>query len=233
MATNMGDLKRKRRQPDARTIKKHSDINRNRGHRATVGGTREKTSTGYEVKGFQGKTFETYFENMLAGTSTATLLHAKKDRTLRILSGVLFIMTEIDSIQSQTKAIPGDEIVLERGTSYRLATAKEDVEFFVCQSAKYAATLEVVDGSSLTTRDINPSLLVEPLMHQRLGGNEGRTLRRGSKAKEQQAAIRAGRGNPGVEVPVPGREGAVAPPPDVATASYGTNPQPTGGKFKD
>lgn len=237
MATNLGELKRKRRQPNVNTIKKHSDIMRRRGNRATVGGTREKTNTGYEVRGFQGKTFETYFETMLAGSSTATLRHEKKDRTVRILSGVLYVLTEIDEdgkgLQNQTKAIPGDEIVLERGTAYRLATSKEDVEFFVCQSAKYAATLEIVDGSSLTTREINPTLLEEPGMHQRMGGNEGHTLRRGSKAKEQLAAQRAGRGGPSITEPIPGREGAAAPPSDVATASYGTNPQPTGGKFKD
>jgi len=237
MATNLGELKRKRRQPDVRTIKKHSDIMRRRGSRATVGGTREKTNTGYEVRGFQGKTFETYFETMLAGTSTATLRHEKKDRTIRILSGVLYVLTEISEdgkgLQNQTKAIPGDEVVFERGTAYRLATSKEDVEFFVCQSAKYAATLEIVDGSSLTSREIDPRLLAEPLAHQRLGGNEGRTLRRGSKAKQQLAAQRAGRGGPAITEPIPGREGTVAPPPDAATASYGTNPQPTGGKFSD
>jgi len=81
MATNLGDLKRKRRQPDPRKIKKHSDIMRRTSASATVGGTREKTETGFVVSGFKGKTFETYYETMLAGTSSRARLSR---RTLKL-----------------------------------------------------------------------------------------------------------------------------------------------------
>ncbi len=86
MTTNLGDLKRKRRQPDPRKIKKHSDIMRRTASSLVVGGGRERTETGFRVPGFQGKTFETYFETMLAGTSTPDYKHEKKDRTIRVLS---------------------------------------------------------------------------------------------------------------------------------------------------
>jgi len=233
MATNMTDLKRRRRQPDVRTIKKHSDIMRRTSGSLVVGGAREKTPTGLVVPGYVGKTFETYYETMLAGTSTASVLHAKKDRTLRILSGTLFILSQKgDEPDVQQKAYAGDEIVLERGTTYRLATSKEDVEFFVCQSAKYAATLEVVDGSSLTTQEINPYLLEEPTHQQRAtqsAPRDGQSRRRGSKAKQQLLAQKRGRNSAQVQnsapnAPIPGRAGAI---------EQGVSPKPSRGRFSD
>ena len=55
MKTNLGELKRRRRQPDPRKIKKHSDIVRRRAGNVLMGGSRERTDTGFIVRGFQGK----------------------------------------------------------------------------------------------------------------------------------------------------------------------------------
>jgi len=225
---NIASLKRKRHQPDVRKIKKHSDIMRRQGTHVVVGGSREKTNTGFAVPGFQGKTFETYFETMLAGSSTATYKHEKKDKTLRILSGDLFVLTKTGEIEKQQRAIAGDEVVLERGTEYRLATSKEQVEFFVCQSAKYNAAVEIVSDSSLVARDVSPALLETPTMEQRINRTRPQdmgTRRRGSKAKAQLTAQRSGRKTPQViNEPIPGRVGAV---------EDGVSPRPSLGKFSE
>lgn len=225
---DIANMKRKRRQPDVRKIKKHSDIMRRQGARMVVGGAREKTETGYVVPGFRGTTFETYYESMLAGTSTATYKHEKKDKTIRILSGDLFVLTKDDNGEHQQRAIAGDEVVLKRGIEYRLATSKETVEFFVCQSAKYNAALEIVSDSTLVSRDVSPALLETPTMQERITRTrpqDGGTKRRGSKAKKQLMAQRSGRKLAQViDEPIPGRVGAV---------SAGVSPRPTGGKFSD
>jgi len=224
---DIANMKRKRRQPDVRKIKKHSDIMRRQGSHVVVGGVREKTNTGYVVPGFRGTTFETYFETMLAGTSTATYRHEKKDRTLRVLTGELFVLTKDENGEKQQRAIAGDEVVLGRGIEYRLATSKENVDMFVCQSAKYTAALEIVSDSSLVARDVSPDLLQEPTMHQRISRSRPRDLpsqRRGSKAKQQLAAMKSGRKSPQIAEPIPGRVGAV---------EAGVSPRPSLGKFGD
>jgi hypothetical protein len=223
MTINLGELKRKRRQPDPRKIKKHSDIMRRTASSVLVSGSRERTETGYTVPGFQGKTFETYFETMLAGTSTPDLKHEKKDRTIRILSGALFVLTDDGSGEIDRKAAVGDEIVFERGTVYRLATAKEPVDFFVCQSAKYAATLEIVDNSSFVTKEVPDYMLEDQTIAGRMykSTGQGQSRRRGSKAKQQQQAMQ--RKTVAItEEPIPGRQGDV-------TAQV--NPSPSNGKF--
>lgn len=231
MATNLTDLKRKRRQPDVRKIKKHSDIMRRHSGNVLVGGARERTETGFIVPGYRGKNFETYFETMLAGTATATLYHEKKDRVLRVISGSFFVIIEKDGEQKQSRAIPGDELVFERGTSYRLATAGEDIEFFVVQSPKYAATLEV-SGQPVIS-DVPSHLLQAPTQSQRLNPNlpKAGPGRRGSKAKQQLAKQAATRRSAPASTnePIPGREGH--PVADHApAATLGVSPQPSMGK---
>lgn len=223
MATNLGELKRKRRQPDPRKIKKHSDIMRRTASSLIVGGGREKTETGFRVPGFQGKTFETYFETMLAGTSTPDFKHEKKDRTIRILSGSLFVLKDEGNGETQRTAIAGDEIAFERGTTYRLATSKENVEFFVCQSAKYAATLEIISDSAFVTKEVPDSMLEDQSLVGRMykSTGQGQTRRRGSKAKEQLMAMKR-KTVAIIEEPIPGRQGA-------PTAQV--NPGPSHGKF--
>jgi hypothetical protein len=185
------------------------------------------------VSGYVGKTFETYYETMLGSTSTASLRHDKKDRTVRIITGSLFVLIQKeDAPATQQRAYAGDEIILERGNTYRLATSKENCEFFVCQSAKYAATLEVVDDTSLTTKEINESLLQEPTLSQIVSQSkpsDGQTRRRGSKAKQQLMAAQRGRNSAQVQNaapsdPVPGRAGAIEP---------GVSPKPSRGRFSE
>ena len=231
MTVNLGELKRRRRQPNVQTIKKHSDIASRSANNLIVGGTRERTDTGFVVPGYVGKTFETYYENMLAGTSTATYRHEKKDRTIRVLSGVLFVLANNGEEETQRRAIAGDEIAIERGTSFRLATSKEPVSMFVCQSAKYSAALELVTDSTLNSKPVPDHLLQEPTLGQRVAQidpSKAPTRRRGSKAKKQLQAQKARRkgGNPVLDEPIPGRLGDVA-------VTQGINPRPSGGRFSE
>lgn len=231
MTVNLGELKRRRRQPDVRNIKKHSDFADRTANKLIVGGTRERTDTGFVVPGYIGKTFETFYETMLAGTSTATYRHEKKDRTIRVLSGVLFVLASNGGEETQRRAIAGDEIAIERGTAFRLATSKEQVSMFVCQSTKYTAALELVTDSTLNSKPVPDHLLQEPTLGQRISQidpSQAPTKRRGSKAKEQLAAMRSGRkgGATTFDEPIPGRDGDVS-------VSHGVSPRPSGGKFSE
>lgn len=217
------ELQRKRRLPDPTKIKKHSDIVRTRVQSdvGVIHGEREKTSTGFIVKGFFGKNFETFIQVMMDGTSTPVLKHEKKDRTVRVLSGMLVVMTD-----KHNMLMRGQELALERGTEYRLIAAKGDVEFVVVQSANYAAALQVVDASEAKTTDIDTKALagfkaappLEP------------TRRTGSKAKEQLQARAARRKTPGKEMQL-GKSPAQGP--SAATAATGMNPRPSMGNFDD
>lgn len=225
MATKLSKELQKRRRPiNPRNIKKHSDIVR-RHVQSDVGvikGDREKTDTGFIVKGFSGKNFETFIEVMMEGTSTPILKHEKKDRTVRVLSGLLAVITDKPSALSR-----GQELALERGTEYRLAAPKGDVEFLVCQSTNYAATLEVVDSSEASATEMN----VDQLQGYRSAPEFAPTRRRGSKAKEQLAVQATERRTPGQlqQLGKSPRKG----PASAAAAVEGTSPRPSMGRFDD
>lgn len=227
MGATLGNLKKRRRQPDPRTIKKHSDIVGREHINMVVGGVREKTPTGYIVKGFSGKSFETYFEYMLAKSSSAVFMHEKKDKTVRVLSGVLYVILEDGKTSRQIKAIAGDEVVLERGTAYRLATSAETVQLIACQNSKYNATLQVVNEGAIVSQEVSPHLLQEPDLAARTRESrpqDVRNTRRGSKAKEQLAAQRAGKNSPQVV-----DQNVKA----TVSTTFGKNPKPSQGRFNE
>lgn len=224
MATKLSkELQRKRRQPNPRTIKKHSDIVRNRVQSdvGVIQGEREKTATGFIVKGFFGKNFETFIQVMMDGTSTPVLRHEKKDRTVRVLSGMLAVVTDKHQVLHR-----GQELALERGTEYRLLAPKGDVEFVVVQSPKYAAALEIVDDSEANATDLSQ----EDLSGYRAAKKIEPSQRKGSKAKEQLAAKVAERRTSGREMQL-GKSPSQGT--SAASASEGTSPQPSMGKFDE
>lgn len=225
MSANLGNLKRKKRPVEARKVKRRSDYMPEYTNRVDVGGPRDKTDTGYAVKGFVGKNFETYFETMLPSTQGPRLHHEKKDKVIRVLNGILNVTSTSGKLTSTNRFIPGDEVTLERGTSYQLSTAKEPTSFFVCQSAKYDATLEVLAEGMKA--EVPPSLLEEPSVDDRMRKSLPHTLgtnRKGSKAKEQLRALQAARNNR--PAPKTVKQSEIA-----AQASYGTNPKPGMGSF--
>ena len=230
------NLKARRRQPDATKVKKHSAYSKKREKRIVVGGARQKTDTGFRVPGFAGKSFETFYEVMLPGTSTPTLLHPKKDRTIRVMAGSAFVVISrtlddgtVDT--TQRRVIAGDEVALERGLTYRIATANEQLELVVCQQAKYEASLEVSDDGII--RDVTPDMLRTPTPRERLvemRPADVRQTRKGSKAKQQMIAARGGRTSAQVEA-IANVSGASAP--EYAGTASGLNAKPTGGRFDD
>jgi mannose-6-phosphate isomerase-like protein (cupin superfamily) len=228
MGTTLGSLKRKRRQPDVRSIKKRSDYTKDYDNSIIVGGMRDKTDYGFVVDGFKGKSFETYFEHMEAQTSSPVLMHEKKDKVIRVLSGILYVICKKDDEAKQVKAIPGDEVVLARGTSYRLSTLADSADLFICQNAKYTATLEVLDDTTAVSVDVPDSLLKEPTLQARLQRSLPHTLgtaRKGSKAKEQLAKLRSARDNRVVEKAKPLASNVVA------ANVEGSNLRPSHGNF--
>lgn len=203
-----------------------------------IAGEREPTETGYRVLGYAGKSFETFYEVMLSGTASAFLLHEKKDKSLWIISGQGFITTETKKEGQKTRRlIPGDAISLDRGTTYRIATtATGQLEFFVSQSAKYAATLTIVAPAD-ATRTATASELEEPSLEERLGsGTPASSSRRNRRSKAAlQQSLRPSTPGRSLQVEetfkvVPaGTSGSADGPITVS----GLNAQPSGGRFND
>jgi hypothetical protein len=228
MAASLGNFKNKRRLPDSRTIKKHSDIVRRNSSTLIVGGMHEKTKTGYVVFGFSGKSFETYFEYMLSNSATPVVQHPTKDKTIRILSGILFASLRDGDILQEVKAVPGDELILKRGISYSLSTSTEPVQLVVCQNSKYNTNLKVLDESSLVEREVPAHMLGEHTSGIDLLSQKAISPRKGSKAKEQLAEIMVGKKSPQII----NMDSTGTSPEDVA-AIYGKNTRPTYGRVSE
>lgn len=226
-------LRPKKRQPDVRKIKKHSDIVRNNpATRLVVGGTREKTSTGYKVRGYAGESFETFYEVFMERTST-DIIKSAGDRTIRLLSGTLYVIVQNEAAQGTDparKLIPGDEVAIAKNTPYRIATSTEQAEIFVCQDAGYEDSLEVVAPAAVVT-EVPAHLLQEPSFEDRLRGSKpGEVIppRRGSKAKEQLQKQMTQR-----EASAQLRPPSDKQVPELANREMGLNPRPSGGHFTE
>jgi len=208
-------------QIDPKTIKKHSDIAKVNNNNALVAGDREKTKTGFIVPGYTGPGFETYFEVLMPGAVSDRLRHAKKNRVLRVVSGVGFVISETEGEQKEIKIKPGDEFVCEAGSAYRVCTTNKDpLSLFVVQDSKYLARLEVLEESTLT----DASSIDEFVSNMRTQSfQDTTTARKGSKAKEQLVAFRKGS-------PVATTETAKAKD-SVATVVQSHNVRPSMGNF--
>lgn len=222
------NLKSGRKQIDATKVKKHSDIMRHRGGSSlVVAGAREETPRGYRVPGFSGKSFETFYEVMLPRTSTPVLRHPKKDRVIRVASGSAYVVHD----NEQHRLIAGDELALERGTSYRIATSGEQADLFVCQQAKYEVSLEVVEDVGVGVgSNVPEDLLEEPTLDERLGTMRPAELdrsREGSKAKEQLKDLHEDRR----ALKKAAKDVSEDMFPEFAPAVTGINARPTGGRF--
>jgi mannose-6-phosphate isomerase-like protein (cupin superfamily) len=232
----MNELRRPRRVVQPRELKKSSQRRKAALSPVKVAGQREPTETGYIVPGYIGKTFETFFEVMLAGSASAFLLHEKKDRAIWVIAGTGFVTTQKKGEKQTTRRlITGDTVSFDRNTTYRIATtASEQLEFFVTQSAKYDATLQIVAPSD-APREATEAELIEPTLEERLGtiGTAVPTRRRGSKAAQQQA--RTHRKSRQVEetFKIVPESGAPAADPRRAGTPTGVNVQPSGGRFDE
>lgn len=175
--------KRQRRlDPHAGT--KLSDIIARQGPQAaTIDDLRNKVPTprGWKVDQFKGKTFEMVFEFICANNSTGEVLHKSKDRSLRVLSGEIFV--QINGNTARMRA--GHAIALPSKTKYTLATSgTQDAEVIFCQGANYEKGL-----SQLT----EPTLNDFTKMVDAVNTEPHRVAPTSSKAREQAERIEASR----------------------------------------
>jgi mannose-6-phosphate isomerase-like protein (cupin superfamily) len=225
--------RRHRKKVDPKSLKKHSDVVRDRGgdDSISMAGTRIATNTGYRIDGTKGAGFETFYEVMLPGTCGARVCHEKKDRALWIYAGQGFLETVVGEEQNLTttrRLVPGDHVTLKKGTIYRISTtAKQQLGFVVTQSPKYESRLTTLEEPS-ATQEPTPADLAEPSEYERTRGVPGVNPRRGSKAAQQQQQVQ-GKRKKSLQI-----ESFVPNEPARAGAGVsGINIRPSGGRFDE
>jgi len=219
-------LQQHRRQVKPHEIRKRSDYTKEVTNTIKVPGEREPTKTGYKVSSFKNNSFETFYEVMLAGTSTDRVRHYTKDKVIWVVAGQGVL--ELQGAAGRV-LVPGDHVVIERGDSARITTTgQQTLEMLVTQQTKYDAKLETTE-ETLVERVATEQDLAEPTTQERMAGVVDFAPRRGSKAVEQQTAERASRGRVGGgRPPIDGTQ-------DPARMGFqaGKNARPTNGKFSD
>ncbi len=182
------------------------------------------------IPGHSGSVIETYCEVFLPGTASGLLKHPKKDRVVRVLSGGGFVILDDGKNDPIDKRIqPGDEIILKAGVAYRFATTSDQpLELHVAQESKYTARMEVLEESG-ATKDVTPEML---LPAERVEYTPpGTPLRKGSKARQQQAVANSKR-TPSGQV-INHESAGIKQSDGAATATVANNLRPSHGRFDD
>lgn len=191
----------KRKKVNPREFTKASQVRRVAQSEVQVVGQREPTKHGYRIPGTSCKEYETFFEYLAEGQATDTFMHPKKTRTFRVLDGRGYATLAKDEETKSTVLLPGVELTVEPGVSCVIATTSTDfVSFFVTQSAKYEARMEILKESTTST-EIDSELLQSHSVED-LASQEARKLRRRtgkSKIVEQQIQLAKERGRPVAE----------------------------------
>jgi len=198
---------------------------------ARASGERKPTPTGYKIDVHGGDTFEMYYEAMLPGTCSPRLSHDDKERAFWVLEGQGFLSIQTGKLIADRRLIPGDHVVLEKGSVYKIATtAREQLDLIVTQDAGYEDDVSVL-AESEAVKAPSEEQLQEPSQFERETGIVARP-RRGSKAREQLQEKFAGRVSPQIEIMNPEEHNSVKPPESAATVA-GVNAQPSHGVFDD
>lgn len=137
----------KRRSIDPKTLRKSSESRRRRNPSQKVAGEKIATRTGYFIEGTRCKDYETYYEFFASGQGSDKVMHPKKTRTYRVLEGAgTLVQTSGEGNTARTDLVAGDEVTVQPGVTYSILTnSTQQIEFFVTQSAKYAARLQLVE----------------------------------------------------------------------------------------
>jgi mannose-6-phosphate isomerase-like protein (cupin superfamily) len=227
------ELQRRRQQVNPRTLKKRSDIAGHKEAPSRVAGKRVPTDTGYKVETYSGDGFTTYYEMMLAGTTSPRLHHDKKERVLYILGGQGYLYLTQGKLTEERRLIPGDQVILHKGCVYKLATtSNQNLELLVSEDAKYTSRVKVIEESD-ALRKPTESDLKEPTQFERESGLPGIRPRRGSKAVVQQKIKQGGRVSKQIELQQQVVQEKTTAPPERAGTPTSVNAQPSGGKFDD
>ena len=139
---------RRRPQLNPHAGTKHSDIMRRQGagRGAPSVVNQSKTPHGFGNAVFECDGFTVRYETMFAGNNTGMLVNEDGDRTIRVLSGVVFLLTEeVDkegkATQHQTRIAAGQHINAARGTRHAVATSgTTDVELLFIETPGYLET---------------------------------------------------------------------------------------------
>lgn len=219
--------RRRRRVMDPKKLKKRSSFSGNNELSVSVDGAKEKTEYGYIIRGAACKSFETYYEVMIPGTTTDLVRHEKKNRVIRVMGGSGFVLLQKDDGTFESKRLSGGmELELPPGTTYRVATtANAYLEFYVTQEAKYEARLVTVAKETIDV------VIPEELLTSSTSDDAIRPRRRtGSKAMQQQQTRSAEVGKASPQVAA-APFGPTTKKQSTAAAVTGVNARPTGGNF--
>lgn len=220
----MKSRNKKRPQISPRTLRKASRSRAHYEQTLEVAGKREQTKTGYRIPGTSCKEYETFFEHIAERQATDKMLHDKKTRTYRVVSGRGFAMLEKNDQQKSVVLIPGTELTVEPGITYVLTTTSQhSLEVFVSQSSKYESRLNIVESTE-TQALLDPkklqSLSQQQVVSKELSSTTKRSRR--SKAAAQQLKLRQARGQ---AAPTP----AISPSASQNDRTFAANIRPTYG----
>jgi mannose-6-phosphate isomerase-like protein (cupin superfamily) len=181
----MAYRKPQRRPINPRTIKKHSTIVFEDQASSNIIGLRTKTDTGYVVAGSECPGFETFTEVFAPHSATSTMMHPKKSRSYRVVTGTGILVLGEDEV---VKLLPGSTATVKPGQGFRIVTTgTAELEVCVAQSAKYAARLKIVDDSVVPAEASAATLREVTIEDAQASGIRPRL--RGSKARDQMLTL--------------------------------------------
>lgn len=202
---------------------RHSEIVKARGvgQLAPIG-DKVPTSHGFDVIIFESKAFTIRYSLISATNSIGYGYNTKYDRSIRVLSGTLYVSTENDQKEKIfVKLVAGMVYNAPAKAKYGFATSQEAVELYIVEDAKYPKCWESLEEPVETASNASLAFAkAEPIA--RVGNTEqtkqqaldisNQKLRR---AKQSQARAEAGPVNDNPN----------------SAASMGVNPRPLGPAF--
>jgi hypothetical protein len=137
---------------------------------------KQEITGGWKIPYFNGN-FECFYQLICARNSTGKVVNKKKDKFIKVLNGLIYILIEDKTIE----LVAGNQIGLEKNQSYTLATSgSSDVELLVCQDKDYDKTTEILEQTDKLNNMPKGMELKESISIERRG-NE--------KAKQQAEMI--------------------------------------------
>jgi len=138
-----------RQQPAPSTIRK---AKRENAMYSLSNGERVLLDTGFLVPGATTKSYETFYELMMPGTTSAMLRHPTKSRTYRVLEGqgYFYHKDNEEATPEHKYIVAGHEFTVEPGAVFSVSTTTESaLHLHVCQDSKFDAKLEKLTDAAV------------------------------------------------------------------------------------
>ncbi len=138
-----------RQQPAPSTLRK---AKRENAMYSLSNGDRVPNDTGFIVPGATTKSYETFYELMMPGTTSAMLRHPTKARTYRVLEGQGYFYHKASPEAEATHKyiMGGHEFTVEAGAVFSVSTTTESaLHLHVCQDSKFDAKLEKLTDAAV------------------------------------------------------------------------------------